>query len=70
MVDEEGLQRLNGMAKKVENAVQTGKFLEATRLWAAYEMDIIRETNNIDFYNIMYKVRADTKFNKKQPLGK
>lgn len=60
MIDQEQLKRLNAGAEKVQSAVDNGNFLKATDLWRDLEMDIFSETNNIDFYNILYKVKPNS----------
>ncbi|KAK6630777.1 hypothetical protein RUM44_002946 [Polyplax serrata] len=56
LVDQQGYKKISQGAEKVEKAVNDGNFIRATDLWGALEMTIMRETINIDFYNILYKV--------------
>lgn len=58
MVDEKSLKRITEGAEKVERAINEEDFSLATSLWRDLEMIIISETHNIDFYNVLYKVKA------------
>ncbi|XP_051168676.1 retinoid-inducible serine carboxypeptidase-like [Leptopilina boulardi] len=55
MVDTEGYQQIMKSANKTKIAVEKGQWKLATQLWGVTEQVILDMTNNIDFYNILYK---------------
>lgn len=56
MVDTQGYIEIEKMANRTRDAVQAGKWTDATQLWAITECTIIKITGNIDFYNILTRV--------------
>lgn len=60
MVDTNGYEKIEAAAKLTQAAVDEGRWSDATDEWATTEYVIIAETNNIDFYNILYKMAPRT----------
>ncbi|KAK7929714.1 hypothetical protein WMY93_006109 [Mugilogobius chulae] len=48
-----GLAEVNAVAQEVQDAVENGHFLKATELWSVAESVVERNTNNVNFYNIL-----------------
>ncbi|XP_012270325.1 retinoid-inducible serine carboxypeptidase [Orussus abietinus] len=55
MVDKRGYREIAEAAKRTSLAVNTSNWITATNLWAHTEEIILKVTNNIDFYNILYR---------------
>uniref|UniRef100_A0A8C6U5L3 Carboxypeptidase n=1 Tax=Neogobius melanostomus TaxID=47308 RepID=A0A8C6U5L3_9GOBI len=53
LLDDPGLAEVNGVAQQVKAAVEQGQFLKATELWSQAENAVERNTNNVNFYNIL-----------------
>ncbi|KAK2582344.1 hypothetical protein KPH14_004680 [Odynerus spinipes] len=60
MIDSEGFNDVDKMAKATKEAVDTGRWLTATSLWGTTENVILRVANNIDFYNILTKLSPNS----------
>ncbi|XP_012255519.2 retinoid-inducible serine carboxypeptidase-like [Athalia rosae] len=58
MVDTDGYNRIKSSTDAVQRAVDQGRWQQATSLWGRAEGVISSVTNNIDFYNILYKVQS------------
>ncbi|XP_014230834.1 retinoid-inducible serine carboxypeptidase-like [Trichogramma pretiosum] len=58
MVDTSGYFDIQRAANRTRDAVKTNQWSLATNLWAYTENVIMRVTRNIDFYNILTKVRT------------
>lgn len=58
MVDTEGYKKIDEMAQKTKNAVETKSWRTATMLWINAEAVVAEVTDNIDFYNILTKMEA------------
>ncbi|XP_015598359.1 retinoid-inducible serine carboxypeptidase [Cephus cinctus] len=59
MVDQNGHDKIQARANLTKKAVDNEKWFIATNLWSLTESAIYRVTNNIDFYNILYKKRPN-----------
>ncbi|XP_014475075.1 PREDICTED: retinoid-inducible serine carboxypeptidase-like [Dinoponera quadriceps] len=57
MIDTKGFKRIDESAKETEIKVKTGQWKMATQYWGHTENVILDETYNIDFYNILTKMR-------------
>lgn len=57
MVDTEGYNRIVQSAETTRMAVESEKWAQATDLWARTEQVILDATDNVDFYNILYKTQ-------------
>lgn len=53
LLDEPGLAEVSGVAEEVKAAVEEGQFLKATELWSRAETAVEKNTNNVNFYNIL-----------------
>ncbi|XP_038068663.1 retinoid-inducible serine carboxypeptidase-like [Patiria miniata] len=53
LLDNKGLQAVNTAAKAVEDAVNQGKFAEATEKWNTCEDVVEDKTDGVNFYNIL-----------------
>ena len=62
MVDTEGYEIIMKSANQTRAAVEAGIWQAATELWSVTESIIFNITNNIDFYNILYKTKASRKY--------
>ncbi|XP_046739172.1 retinoid-inducible serine carboxypeptidase-like [Diprion similis] len=61
MVDTIGYEKIKAAAKKTQDAVDDGRWSDATSEWGITEYVIINVANNIDFYNILYKVAPSSR---------
>ncbi|XP_078064068.1 retinoid-inducible serine carboxypeptidase, partial [Mustelus asterias] len=59
LLDDQGLAEVNSYAEKVQAAIETGNYQQATELWAVTEQVVEKNTNGVNFYNIMTK-QADS----------
>ncbi|XP_033223608.1 retinoid-inducible serine carboxypeptidase-like [Belonocnema kinseyi] len=57
MVDTQGYQTIMKSANQTRAAVEAEEWELATELWSMTESIILNMTNNIDFYNILYKTK-------------
>nr|XP_045015260.1 retinoid-inducible serine carboxypeptidase [Jaculus jaculus] len=55
LLDDKGLAEVSEVAERVLNAVNKGFYREATRLWGEAEMVIEKNTDGVNFYNILTK---------------
>lgn len=53
LLDDLGLAEVSGVAQQVKTAVEQGQFLKATELWSEAESVVEKNTNNVNFYNIL-----------------
>ncbi|XP_072298510.1 retinoid-inducible serine carboxypeptidase [Eucyclogobius newberryi] len=53
LLDDPGLAEVSGVAQEVQDAVEQGYFLKATELWSLAESVVEKNTNNVNFYNIL-----------------
>ncbi|KAJ0058334.1 hypothetical protein NL108_013280 [Boleophthalmus pectinirostris] len=53
LLDDLGLAEVTGVAQQVQDAVNNGQFLKATELWSIAESVVEKNTNNVNFYNIL-----------------
>ncbi|ESN94318.1 hypothetical protein HELRODRAFT_68894, partial [Helobdella robusta] len=51
--DENGLENIQKPAKQCQKAVDEGRWKAATELWRITEIAVMKNTNNVDFYNIL-----------------
>ncbi|KAG9434537.1 retinoid-inducible serine carboxypeptidase [Apis mellifera carnica] len=58
MVDTEGYKKIDDVAQKTKNAVETNSWKTATMLWMNAEAVVAEVTDNIDFYNILTRMEA------------
>lgn len=58
-VDQDGHDRVALATQLTENALNAGKYVNATQLWGYTEGVIMVETHGIDFYNVLFKTPAD-----------
>lgn len=59
MVDTEGYEAIQKAALETKEAVDIGAWNAATNLWGMAENVVMRATGNIDFYNILTKVKGN-----------
>ncbi|XP_030064239.1 retinoid-inducible serine carboxypeptidase [Microcaecilia unicolor] len=55
LLDEEGFAEVSDSAKQVSDAVSRGEYKEATELWSRLEDVIEKNTDGVNFYNILTK---------------
>ncbi|KAM4692445.1 retinoid-inducible serine carboxypeptidase isoform 2-T2 [Rhinophrynus dorsalis] len=55
LLDEQGLQEVQGCANKVLDALNKGQYEQATELWSKTEDVIELNTDGVNFYNILTK---------------
>lgn len=60
MVDIDGYQSINTAAKATQLAVKNRQWKSATALWATTELVVLRETDGVDFYNVMSPIRKNS----------
>lgn len=60
MVDTEGAKKIEAAAKMTQDKVDAGKWTEATQLWGYTERVIQQEAHNVDFYNILEKIKRSS----------
>ncbi|XP_033826482.1 retinoid-inducible serine carboxypeptidase isoform X2 [Periophthalmus magnuspinnatus] len=53
LLDDPGLAEVTDVAQQVKDAVGSGHFLKATELWSLAESVVEKNTNNVNFYNIL-----------------
>ncbi|XP_076677080.1 retinoid-inducible serine carboxypeptidase [Andrena cerasifolii] len=58
MVDTAGYNKIQDAAQKTQTAVKAGDWLTSTTLWGYTENVIAKVTNNVDFYNILTKIKS------------
>uniref|UniRef100_A0A8C4SVM5 Carboxypeptidase n=1 Tax=Erpetoichthys calabaricus TaxID=27687 RepID=A0A8C4SVM5_ERPCA len=61
MLDEEGLSEVNVAAKKVQEAFDRGDYAKATSLWSDAENVVEKNTDGVNFYNILNMDPDDNK---------
>ncbi|CAL1686270.1 unnamed protein product [Lasius platythorax] len=57
MVDTEGFKEIDTAAKITKNKVETGEWETATNYWAYTQSVVLETTYNVDFYNILEKIK-------------
>jgi len=55
MIDTEGYKKINSWAQRTKLRVDIGEWKEATQYWGYTQSVVLRETCNVDFYNILTK---------------
>ena len=55
LLDNQGLAEVSDIAEQVLDAVNKGFYKEATQLWGKAEMIIEKNTDGVNFYNILTK---------------
>ncbi|CAL7939973.1 unnamed protein product [Xylocopa violacea] len=63
MVDTDGYEKVSKAAELTKKNVDSGNWNIATKMWSYTEGEIIRVTNNIDFYNILTKLNPEYRRN-------
>ncbi|CAL1589260.1 unnamed protein product [Knipowitschia caucasica] len=53
LLDDLGLAEVSAVAQDVQAAMEQGHFLKATELWSLAESVVEKNTNNVNFYNIL-----------------
>ncbi|KAJ0001052.1 hypothetical protein NQD34_006072 [Periophthalmus magnuspinnatus] len=53
LLDDPGLAEVTDVAQQVKDAEGSGHFLKATELWSLAESVVEKNTNNVNFYNIL-----------------
>nr|ACU23564.1 unknown [Glycine max] len=59
-IDDNGLQKANGIAEKIKQQLVAGQFVDATYSWADLENEIVASSNNVDFYNFLQDSKSDS----------
>lgn len=59
LLDNKGLAEVSDIAEQVLSAVNKGLYKEATQLWGKAEMIIEKNTDGVNFYNILTKSTPD-----------
>ncbi|CAK8685292.1 unnamed protein product [Clavelina lepadiformis] len=62
LLDDTGLTAVNNAAQATQNAVNNGDWTRATNLWSLTESVVIRNTDNVDFYDILAPHHATTEY--------
>jgi len=57
LIDDEGYAAINKAALATKKAVENGQWERATNLWSHTEQVIMKNADNVDFYNILKKER-------------
>jgi len=57
LIDDEGYAAINKAALATKKAVENGEWERATNLWSFTEQVIMKNADNVDFYNILKKER-------------
>ncbi|KMQ92843.1 retinoid-inducible serine carboxypeptidase, partial [Lasius niger] len=57
MVDTEGFKEIDTAAKITKNKVETDEWKTATNYWAYTQSVVLETTYNVDFYNILEKIK-------------
>ncbi|XP_028808169.1 serine carboxypeptidase-like 51 [Neltuma alba] len=52
-LDDNGLQKSNRLAQKIKKHIEKGQFVNATSSWGELENVIMKNSNNVDFYNFL-----------------
>jgi len=68
VVDQRGYDQIMTGANKVQNNINNNQWLMATNNWGSLEGTVMQVSDNVDFYNILYKTRAGLKRTKESPL--
>ncbi|XP_046389551.1 retinoid-inducible serine carboxypeptidase-like [Ischnura elegans] len=58
VVDQNGYEAINSAAESTKNDVEQQNWEQATNDWSYTESVVLQETDNVDFYNILYKIPA------------
>ncbi|XP_044735684.1 retinoid-inducible serine carboxypeptidase-like [Chrysoperla carnea] len=62
MIDIDGYEKIDKEARKCQDLVESGRYSEATNQWGQTETETTSVTQNIDFYNILTKVKYQTRY--------
>jgi len=54
-VNTEGRDAIDSVAQRCRQAVEEGRWSDATQLWSDTEVAVLIYGHNVDFYNILYK---------------
>lgn len=68
MVDIDGYRNIDASAKSARAAVKAKQWTLATSLWAATELVVLRETDGVDFYNVMTPIRKNSDYQRRLEL--
>lgn len=68
MVDIDGFRNIDASAQATKLAVQRKQWSLATSLWAATELIVLRETDGVDFYNVMTPIRKTSNYRRRLDL--
>lgn len=60
LLDDQGLAEVSKVAEQVLDAINKGFYKEATQLWGKAEMVIEKNTDGVNFYNILTKSTPET----------
>jgi len=63
MVDTEGFKKIDAAAQRTKNRIDIGEWKEATEYWARTQGVVLKETCNVDFYNILTKKECSQLYN-------
>ncbi|XP_076763044.1 retinoid-inducible serine carboxypeptidase [Xylocopa sonorina] len=63
MVDTDGYEQVKKAAELTKKSVDAGNWSVATKMWSFTEGEILKVTNNIDFYNILTKLEPEYRRN-------
>jgi hypothetical protein len=55
VVDTEGHDNIDNVAQRCRQAVDDGRWDDATQLWSDTEVAVMINSDNVDFYNILYR---------------
>ncbi|XP_071446632.1 retinoid-inducible serine carboxypeptidase-like [Hetaerina americana] len=56
LVDQNGYEAINREAEATKNAVEQQDWQGATTSWSSTEFAVMQEADNVNFYNILYKI--------------
>jgi len=57
VVNTEGRNAIDDVAQQCSQAVDEGRWADATSLWSDTEIAVLIHGHNVDFYNILYKTQ-------------
>ncbi|KAK5649242.1 hypothetical protein RI129_000271 [Pyrocoelia pectoralis] len=58
-IDQQGYDAVDAGAKRTQKYLEEGKYQEATNSWGATEGIIMNVAENVDFYNILKKIKSN-----------
>ncbi|KAK9823746.1 hypothetical protein WJX72_005120 [[Myrmecia] bisecta] len=69
LLDQQTLTNLSHMAETAQDAMRAGNFSRATDVWGQYEEEIERQTDNVNFYNVLLHNVPDDDVQSSHPVS-